>query len=304
MAGQPPSDRPAGEDHEAADSRGGVPSDDGGQGSDGRKPAGRDLPLAIASGVLLAGVLIGTLVWDPIALLVLVAAVIVVAMLELDVAFRSTGVRPATPVAVGAGLVMLFGAYAAGSAAQLLGLVLLLFGAVLWTVVGTGRDQVLATVAATLLIGLWVPFLGSHLGLLVARDHGEWIVLAVIALTVSNDIGAYGFGWAFGRRKLAPRISPAKSWEGAAGGLLTVLVLAGLITARLPGFDLTTALLLGAAVVPAAVVGDLAESLVKRALGVKDLGRILPGHGGMMDRVDSIIFALPAAHLLLVAVGV
>ncbi len=301
MAGEPP---PASAGDGATSADGAGSSSTGGRASNGRKPAGRNLPLAIASGVLLAGILLGSLAWDPIAVLVLVAAVIVVAMLELDIAFRSTGVRPATPVAAGAGLVMLFGAYAGGSAALLLGLILLVFGAVLWTVLGTRPEQVLATVGATLLIGLWVPFLASHLALLIARDHGEWIVLAVIALTVSNDIGAYGFGWAFGRHKLAPRISPAKSWEGAAGGLATVLVLAALITAQLPGFDLPTALLLGAAVVPAAIAGDLAESLVKRDLGVKDLGRILPGHGGMMDRVDSIVFTLPAAHLLLVALGV
>lgn len=198
---------------------------------------------------------------------------------------------------------MLFGAYWVGPSAQALGVLLLLFGAVLWVFLGTDRRRVVPTVSATLLAGLWVPFLASHLALLLARQDGEWAVLAVIALAVSSDIGAYGVGSAFGRHKLAPRVSPAKSWEGLAGGLATVLVLAALVTARLPGFDLPTALLLGVVVVPAATLGDLTESLVKRDLGVKDLGSVVPGHGGIMDRVDSILLALPAAHLLLLALG-
>ncbi|MFO8076115.1 MAG: phosphatidate cytidylyltransferase [Egibacteraceae bacterium] len=268
-----------------------------------RRSAGRDLRLAVASGLVLAAALLGALFTSPVLLLAFVGALIVIALLELDVAFRQQGVRPATPVAGGAGLVMLFGAYWVGPSAQALGVLLLLFGAVLWVFLGTDRRRVVPTVSATLLAGLWVPFLASHLALLLARQDGEWAVLAVIALAVSSDIGAYGVGSAFGRHKLAPRVSPAKSWEGLAGGLATVLVLAALVTARLPGFDLPTALLLGVVVVPAATLGDLTESLVKRDLGVKDLGSVVPGHGGIMDRVDSILLALPAAHLLLLALG-
>ncbi len=268
-----------------------------------RRTAGRNLPLAIASGLVLAAALLGSLFTSALLLLAFVGALLVIALLELDVAVREQGVRPATPVAGGAGLVMLFGAYWVGPSAQALGVLLLLLGAVVWVFLGTDRERVVPTISTTLLGGLWVPFLASHLGLLLAREHGEWAVLAVIALAVTNDIGAYGFGAAFGRHKLAPRVSPAKTWEGLLGGLVTVLVIAALVTARLPGFDLTTALLLGVVVVPAATLGDLTESLVKRDLGVKDLGSIVPGHGGIMDRVDSILFALPAAHLLLLAVG-
>ena len=268
-----------------------------------RRSAGRNLPLAIVSGLVLAAALLGSLFTSALLLLAFVGALLLIALVELDVAFRGQGVRPATPVAGGAGLVMLFGAFWVGPSAQALGLLLLLLGAVVWVFLGTDRERIVPTISTTLLVGLWVPFLASHLALLLAREHGEWVVLAVIALTVTNDIGAYGFGAAFGRHKLAPRVSPAKSWEGLLGGLATVLVLAGLVTARLPGFDLPTALLLGAVVVPAATLGDLTESLVKRDLGVKDLGSIVPGHGGIMDRVDSILFALPAAHLLLLAVG-
>jgi phosphatidate cytidylyltransferase len=268
-----------------------------------RRDLGRNLPVAIASGLALATVFIGSLVVSPWAFLVVVFALIGTATLELDVAFRTQGWRPATPVVIGATAVLLFGTYANGASAQSLGLVLLLLGAMTWTLFDRRRQRSAASLGVTMLMGLWLPFLASYASLMLARPEGMWYVLAAVALSVTNDIGAFGFGSGFGKRKLAPSISPAKSWEGTLGGYLTVLVVAGLITARLPGFELTLALVFGLAVALASTIGDLAESLVKRDLGVKDLGRIVPGHGGIMDRADAIIFALPAAHLVLLAFG-
>lgn len=229
----------------------------------------------------------------------------IVAQLELDGAFRAQEVFPATPVVVGAGLIMLYGAYGSGEAAQAIGVLVLVLGAMVWTLLDGRRRNVTASLGATCLIGLWVPFLTSFVGLLLRRPDGRLLVMAVIALTVSNDIGAYAFGNRWGRHRLAPNVSPGKTWEGLVGGLVTVLVLAGLITARMvSGLDVTGALVLGAGIVAAATLGDLTESLVKRDLGVKDLGRVLPGHGGVMDRVDGMVFALPVAHYLLAAFGV
>jgi phosphatidate cytidylyltransferase len=148
-----------------------------------------------------------------------------------------------------------------------------------------------------------VPFLASFVGLLLARPEGRWLVIATVALTVTSDTAAYAVGSRYGRHQLAPSVSPAKSWEGFAGGLLAVLVVAVVIVPRLPGLDLPAALLLGVGVFLAATLGDLTESMVKRDLGIKDLGVSLPGHGGVMERADAVIFALPAAHLLLTAVG-
>ncbi|HWB71453.1 MAG TPA: phosphatidate cytidylyltransferase [Egibacteraceae bacterium] len=275
------------------------------------RSAGRDLPLAVASGLALAAVFVGTLLWNPYAFLTFFTALVLLALLELDVAVRRRELRPATPVAVGAGVVMVYGAYTSGPSAQSLGLVLLVFGAMAWTLLdaSTGDDghrrprHVTASLGATCLMTLWVPFLGSFVGLLLARESGVWYLLSIVALTVACDVGGYAFGSRFGRHKLAPRISPGKTWEGLAGGLLAVWVLAALVATRLPGFDLVAALALGSAVVVAATLGDLAESLVKRDLGLKDLGKVLPGHGGIMDRADGIIFVLPAAHFFLVALG-
>ncbi len=264
---------------------------------------GRNLPIAIASGLVLAGVFLSTLFFSHVSFLVFWSLLVVVALFELDKGLRINGVRPALPVVIGSGLVMVVGAYTNGTPAQSLGLVLLLLGAMAWALLDVGRGNVVANLGATCLMGLWVPFLASYALTLLARPDGHWYVMAAVALTVSGDIGAYGFGNAFGKHKMAPSISPAKSWEGFGGGLLTVLVVAATITANVPGFDLALALVYGVACFLAATAGDLAESMVKRDLGVKDLGGIVPGHGGIMDRADAIIFALPVAQAVLAAFG-
>lgn len=268
------------------------------------RPQGRNLPVAIASGVALAAAFVTTLLVHPLLFLGFMAVLAVIALLELDVAFREQGLRPATPMAVSAGLVMLVGTYVSGPSAQSLGLVLLVLGTLAWMLIDAERHHVVASLGATLLMTLWVPLLVSFIGLLLVRDDGIWIVMAVVALSVTNDIGAFAFGSRFGRHKLAPSVSPAKSWEGFAGGMGTTLVVAAAVTGPfVPGFDMGTALVVAAGVAVASALGDLAESLVKRDLGIKDLGKIIPGHGGIMDRADAVIFALPTAHLLLLSLG-
>lgn len=269
-----------------------------------RSPLGRNLPAAILSGVALAALFIVSLLIDPLVFLGFIAVLVVIGLLELDVALREQGLRPATPVAVSAGLVMLFGTYLAGRSAQSVGLVVVVLGTLAWMLLDPGRRRVVESLGATLLMTLWVPFLVSFLGLLLARDDGIWIVMTVVAFSATNDIGAFALGSRFGRHKLAPKVSPAKTWEGFAGGMATALAVAAVGAGPfVPGLDLPTALVVAAGVVVASTVGDLVESLVKRDLGIKDLGRIVPGHGGIMDRADALLFALPAAHLLLLALG-
>lgn len=267
---------------------------------------GRNLPVAIASGLLLAGVFIGTLAWNDWVFLTFVAVIITVGMLEVGLEFREQRLlRPVTTLAVVAGLAMFYGAYAFGERAQVVGLAVAVLGGLAWPLTGRDRTDVVGTVGATFLLTLWVPFCASFIGLLLARDDGRWLVAAVIALTVTGDIGAYAFGRPFGTHKLAPTVSPGKTWEGLAGAIVTVLVVASLVTAPLVrSLDLVDALVLGAVIAVAGTLGDLSESLIKRDLGVKDLGRIVPGHGGIMDRVDAMVFALPAAHLVLLALGI
>lgn len=269
-----------------------------------RRSAGRDLRAAVAVGLLLAGLFLGTLLAAPLAFLTFVALLVIIALVELDHAFRRAGLRPATPVAVAAGMVVLYGAYLAGAQGQSIGLAAAVLGAFAWVLLDPARTRPAVSVGATLLMVLWVPLLASYIGLLLARPDGRWVVMMAVALTVTNDIGAYAVGNRFGRHRLAPEISPGKTWEGLAGGLASVLLVAvGVSVRTVPGVTLTVALVVGAGVTLAATLGDLAESLVKRDLGVKDLGRVLPGHGGVMDRVDALLFALPVTHLLLRAFG-
>lgn len=269
-----------------------------------RSRSGRNLPLAILSGIVLATVFLGTLLLSDWAFLVFIYVVVVIGLWELSIAFRERGLRPATPVVVVAAGVMLFGAYVAGPAAQTLGLFGTLVAALLVTLADPHRRSVVASLGATMLMTVWVAFGASFTGLLLARPEGAWYVAATVGLTVTADIGAYGWGSQFGRHKLAPSVSPGKTWEGLAGALATVLVVAAVLTARVvPGLDVLGAMALGVGIVLVATLGDLSESLFKRDLGVKDLGRVVPGHGGIMDRVDALIVTLPAVHLLLLALG-
>ncbi|CAN5309073.1 hypothetical protein BH20ACT9_BH20ACT9_23240 [soil metagenome] len=276
-------------------------------GALGAGSAGRNLPVAIVTGVVAAGAFLVTLAVHPLVFLGFLAVLAAVALLELDIAFRGVGLRPATPVAAASGMIALLGVHAGGAGAQGVALTALLLGTAVWTLALPGDGgppaRPLASAGATVLMALWVPFALSFAGLLLARPQGTYLVMATVALTATNDIGAYAFGVRLGRRRLAPSVSPAKTWEGFVGGLATTLVVALLVTARLAEVSVGTALALAAGVAVAGTVGDLAESLVKRDLGVKDLGKVMPGHGGVMDRGDAIIFSLPVAHLLLSALG-
>jgi len=179
-------------------------------------------------------------------------------------------------------------------------LLLLLFG--LFSVPDTEKG---VAIASRLGLGiLYLPVLWSFLPAIRQFENGlAWVVLILVA-TWSGDTGAYFAGRAFGKNKLFPRVSPKKTWEGAIGGF--VLAMAGAVLVAhlgLPEVSVFHALVLGAIVDSAGVVGDLAESLLKRAYGVKDSGTIMPGHGGILDRVDSLLFSVPAAWVYAALVG-
>jgi phosphatidate cytidylyltransferase len=265
---------------------------------------GRNLPLAIGVGVGLAVVFLGSLWWDPRAFLAVVAIVATVAYLEAGRVLAGVGRRLLVPVLVPATVAMLVGALLGGAGGLMPGVVALLLGAVGWQLVVRDRRDTVGTIGLTTFFGLWVGLLASYAVLLVDRPDGPLVVLAVIGSAVFCDVGAYAFGVAFGRHKLAPTISPAKSWEGLVGGLLVASVVAAVVLPLLgERFTPSTAAVLGFTVGLAAAVGDLVESLVKRDLGVKDLGDVLPGHGGILDRVDGILLGLPVGYYVLALLG-
>ncbi len=272
---------------------------DAGESSSRAVVGGRNLPVAIAVGVVLAGLFLAALFWHPIAFTAVVAVVIIMAFVESHRVLAPVGFPLQVSVLLLTALTISFGTYLLGHLGQLAGVLVLLVGAVLWQLIeGEGRRAV-QTMSTTVFFGLWVGFLGSFAILLVQRPGvGPLAVLAVIGAAILSDIGGYAFGVTLGKHKLAPRVSPNKTWEGLLGGLV-VAIAAGAIV--LPLLDerftpLIGGMIAGLAAV-ASVIGDLAESMVKRDLGVKDLGDVLPGHGGVLDRVDGILFALPVGYV-------
>lgn len=255
---------------------------------------GRNLPMAIAVGLALAALFLGSLFWHPAAFSVVVVALTLIAYVESDQVLRDVGLRLDTPVLIVATLVMHFGAYEVGHAGQAVGVGVLVLGGVLWQLSDASRADVARRLSMTLLFGLWVGFLSSFAVMLVNRPDGAVAVLAVIGAVVLTDIGGFAFGVGLGRHRVAPGISPNKTWEGLIGGLLVAVLGAVLVLPHIGDtFDMLSAAVLAVTCGLAGFLGDLTESMVKRDLGVKDLGRVLPGHGGVLDRVDGIIFGLP-----------
>lgn len=270
-------------------------SQDDGSAVSRRVVGGRDLPVAIVVGLVLAALFLGSIFWDPLAFTVVVALFVSAAAIESAAELRRIGVPTAVPAVLLGGLVTVFGAYRSQHAGQAAGVLVLFLGGLVWLLADPDRRDVVLTLGMTLLLGIWTGFLGSFGVLLVNRpDDGAIAVLAVIGAAIFGDIGGYAVGVRFGRHKIAPSVSPNKSWEGLVGGLVLASVLAALVLPRF-GDLFTPATAAGVAVVCvlAGFVGDLAESMVKRDLGIKDLGSILPGHGGILDRVDAILLAMP-----------
>ena len=145
----------------------------------------------------------------------------------------------------------------------------------------------------------WVPFLGCFLLLLMQQDQGPVLVLLAVLGPVGNDVGGYIAGVLFGRHPMAPSISPKKSWEGFAGSLVLGTATVTAVATLALGLPWWTGVTLGAVLVVVATCGDLSESLLKRDLGIKDMGHLLPGHGGVLDRIDSILLAAPTTYVML-----
>lgn len=270
-----------------------------------RRFTDRDLPVAIASGVILAGAFIGSVLWHPAAFTVVVAALVFIGLVETARSLEDHGWPVALPVLLVAGAVTLVGAYVAGTQGVVLGVVTLFAGAVVWDLADAERARVVQRIAGTLLLGLWLPFLAAFAVLLVTRPGEAWIaVFATAGTAIIADIGAYVVGTRFGRTKLAPSVSPGKTWEGVLGGLgITAVIGAFVLPALGDLFSWSVAVVFVLIVGVASAIGDLVESMVKRDLGIKDIGGVIPGHGGILDRVDAILFSLPTGYFALELLG-
>jgi phosphatidate cytidylyltransferase len=240
---------------------------------------------------------VSLLLYRPAFLVVLLAAVLV-GVVELTRAVGAGDFRPPlVPVAVGA-VAMAVLAWTRGSTGLVVGFLLTVLAVLLWRLAG-GPAGYLRDASSGALVALYVPFLAGFAVLLLVPDDGAARVLVFIATVVCNDVGGYAAGVLFGRHPMAPHISPKKSWEGMAGSVVACTVCATLILTLTFHVPWWTGLVFGPALAISATIGDLGESLIKRDLGIKDMGHLLPGHGGIMDRLDSLLPSAALAYLLL-----
>jgi phosphatidate cytidylyltransferase len=241
--------------------------------------------------------------------LVLTTVVVTFAAGECFGVFRRAGYHTATLLGLVGTISLMVGAYTKGIAALPLVLVLITVFTLVWYLLGIERGSAVAGTAATLLTIGWVSLLGSYAGLLLSPSsfpnrHGIAFLLGAIIATVANDVGALVIGGWLGSRPLAPNISPNKTWEGLFGGAVFSILASTVVVGSIHPWSASNAALLGVVVAVVAPIGDLCESLLKRDLRLKDMGTLLPGHGGVLDRVDALLFVLPATYYLVRALNI
>lgn len=264
---------------------------------------GRNVQLAFVTGILLAALAVAAIAIGEAPFAILAGLIVLVAQGELYFALQKRHYQPATALGLVAGALVLAAGYLRGEAAMLAVAALGVFASFLWymTVPEGHRRNVASNVGLTVLGIVWIPLLAGYVLALLQHPDGRALVLSALGLTVAYDASAFAVGYFWGSRPLAATISPKKSWEGAIGATLVVVALAIGVVA--PSVDLleTIPRAVGLALVVAvfAPLGDLAESLVKRDLQIKDMGGVLPGHGGVLDRIDAMLFVAPAAFLYL-----
>ncbi|MFC8296267.1 phosphatidate cytidylyltransferase [Micromonospora orduensis] len=261
--------------------------------------AGRNLPAAIGVGLGLGALIVVPLVVYPLAFLAVLAGAVAIGMWEMARAVRRSGAHPPLVPLIAGGVLTVGLAWFAGPDALSLGLLVTVLGTMIWRL-GDGPAGFQRDLTAATLIAVYVPFLAGFAALLAAApDDGPLRILATLVAVVLSDTGGYAAGVSFGKHPMAPSISPKKSWEGFAGSVTAAALGSALLLWLMFEVAPWWGALFGVAVSCAAVLGDLAESMIKRDLGVKDMSNLLPGHGGLMDRLDSILFAVPTAYLLL-----
>ena len=262
---------------------------------------GRNLPVAIGVGAGLGGLVLLTLLTVKATFLLYVGAAFAVALTELAGAFAKRKITiPVIPVAAG-GAAVLICMYWLGSRAALAALALTVVAIFAWRLPG-GPSGYVKDVTAGVFALIYLPFLASFVVAMLSPADGPRRVLTFVIVTICSDIGGYFAGITLGRggrHPMAPVISPKKTWEGFAGSAVACLIGGALCLTLLLHGHAWQGLLVGAAAVLAATLGDLAESMIKRDLEIKDMGTLLPGHGGILDRIDSLLVVAPVIWLLL-----
>jgi phosphatidate cytidylyltransferase len=269
--------------------------------------AGRDLRAAIASAVVLLGAIALSLFFWKTAFMFIVVAAVCVAIWELRKGLLAKGIDlPEQPLMVG-GTVMVVVAYFSGAPALVTATAVTALVTMLW-LLQRGIDGYVQNITASVFTLVYVPFLGSFVALLLAEggrsgagldDAGVAGILTFILVTIASDTGGYVAGVLFGKHPMAPVISPKKSWEGFAGSIVATIASGIFLVVVLLDGDWWVGVALGLIAAVMATLGDLCESVIKRDLGIKDMSQVIPGHGGLMDRLDSILATVAPIWLLL-----
>jgi phosphatidate cytidylyltransferase len=266
-----------------------------------RARASSDLIARIITAIVLIAALAASLLWQP-ALVALALAVFLLGAGEFYTALSRSGRKPIALFGfvgiAGASL----GAYFGSALWIPLAFVLVVTALLLFYAVVPGRADPMPNLALTTTVMVWVG-LGSFTMLIAKADSYRTLVVAVVVTVAAMDIAQYFFGRALGRHKLSPWVSPKKTVEGLVAGVIVALAIGALLH-FFPPFELTSGLALGVAVAILAPIGDLAMSAAKRSLGLKDMGSVLPGHGGFLDRIDGLLFVIPVAWAIFVWAGI
>lgn len=268
-----------------------------------RRGTDRSVTRATMTGILLALAVSAVFVGGVLPVAVMVLLVLGLASAEAYAGFRSVGAHPATVLGIVAVLTLGFAVYNKGAVAVGAVSVLLIFFGFIWYLRATKTVDVLDGLGATVFVYIWVGVFGSFALLMVApgtyaNGHGMTYLFGAMLLTVANDTGALFVGRWLGRHPLNKTLSPNKTREGALGATIVTLLVGVAVLPLMSPWSKTSGLEIAAALSVVVPLGDLFESMVKRTLGVKDLGRLLPGHGGLLDRIDGLLFALPTMYYL------
>lgn len=269
--------------------------------------AGRNLPAAIAVAAVLLVMFVATLIWFNWGFVVLAAIALALGAVEVHQALKRIGMTSAIiPIVVGT-IAIVIGSYLAGQLDQdtipsntlLLGaLGLTVLASLIWRMPG-GSENFVKDAAASLFIICYLPLMGSFAALMLAADLGRERLITLLLCVIASDIGGYAVGVLFGRHPMAPKISPKKTWEGFAGSVTAGILVGVACAVYLLHVSPLVGVLLGAVLVSFGACGDLIESLIKRDVGIKDMSSFLPGHGGVMDRLDSLLIAGPVGWLVM-----
>ena len=284
-----------------------VPTPDPAKKDHGR--AGRDLKAAVGSAVVLLGAIAASLFFWKTAFMLIVVAAVVVAVWEMRKGLLAKDIDlPEQPLMVG-GVVMVVVAYFYGAAALVTATAVSALVIMLW-LLRRGVDGYVKNATASVFTLVYVPFVGSFVALLLAEGGHTWTgggldddgvagIITFILVTIASDIGGYVAGVLFGKHPMAPVISPKKSWEGFAGSAISCVAAGWALVVLLLDGPSWAGICLGLIAVVMATLGDLCESVIKRDLGIKDMSQIIPGHGGLMDRLDSLLATVAPVWLLL-----